>query len=91
MFSLLRIANAKQTIMNTTNKPSSPSPPTDNSRIESRQISFLAVGDLIPDPLNPRKHSRAQVRAIARSIEAFGFDAPILIDRNRQIVAGWPL
>jgi DNA modification methylase len=28
------------------------------------------------------------VHAIARSIEAFGFNAPILIDRNRQIVAG---
>jgi DNA modification methylase len=28
------------------------------------------------------------VGAIARSIEAFGFNAPILIDRNRQIVAG---
>jgi DNA modification methylase len=37
---------------------------------------------------NPRKHSRAQIRAIARSIEAFGFNAPILLDRSRQIIAG---
>jgi ParB-like nuclease domain len=28
------------------------------------------------------------VRAIVRSIEAFGFNAPVLIDKNRQIVAG---
>jgi DNA modification methylase len=53
-----------------------------------RQISSLAIADLTPAPHNARKHSRAQVRAIARSIEAFGFNAPILIDRNRQIVAG---
>jgi ParB/RepB/Spo0J family partition protein len=53
-----------------------------------KQLSFLAIADLTPDPHNPRKHSRAQIRAIARSIEAFGFNAPILIDRNRQIVAG---
>jgi ParB-like chromosome segregation protein Spo0J len=53
-----------------------------------RQISFLAVADLIPAPHNPRKHSRAQIRAIARSIEAFGFNAPILVDRSRQIIAG---
>jgi DNA modification methylase len=52
------------------------------------QISFLAVTDLTPAPHNPRKHSRAQIRAIARSIEAFGFNAPILVDRNRQIIAG---
>jgi hypothetical protein len=50
--------------------------------------SFIAIADLIPAPQNARKHSRPQIRAIARSIEAFGFNAPILVDRNRQIVAG---
>ena len=44
--------------------------------------------ELKPDPSNPRKHGREQIRAIARSIAAFGFNAPILIDRNKQIVAG---
>ena len=52
------------------------------------QLSFLAIADLTPAPHNARKHSRAQIRAIARSMDAFGFNAPILIDRNRQIVAG---
>ncbi len=53
-----------------------------------RQILFVAIGDLIPDPDNPRKHGRAQISAIARSIEAFGFNAPILVDKNNKIVAG---
>src|SRR3979490_573784 len=53
-----------------------------------RQILFVAIGDLIPDPHNPRKHGRAQITAIARSIEAFGFNAPILVDKNNKIVAG---
>jgi DNA modification methylase len=78
----------------------SESPPTDTDQHISigefagkpkpqlRQISFLAIADLTSAPHNPRKHTRAQVRAIARSIEAFGFNAPILIDKNRQIVAG---
>src|SRR2546429_9523695 len=52
------------------------------------RFEILRLGQLKPDPLNPRKHSRAQIRAIARSIDAFGFNAPILIDRNKQIVAG---
>ena len=49
---------------------------------------FVAIGDLIPDPHNPRKHGRAQIDAIARSIESFGFNAPILVDKNNKIVAG---
>ena len=61
---------------------------TPNEKSTHRQISFIAIADLIPAPHNARKHSRAQVRAIARSIEAFGFNAPVLIDKNRQIVAG---
>src|ERR1700684_2928518 len=56
--------------------------------VTRRQISFVAIGDLIPDPDNPRKHGRAQISAIAKSIEAFGFNAPILIDKNNKIVAG---
>ena len=53
-----------------------------------RQILFVAIGDLIPDPHNPRKHGPAQITAIAKSIEAFGFNAPILVDKDNKIVAG---
>jgi ParB/RepB/Spo0J family partition protein len=49
---------------------------------------WLGLDCLKPNPANPRKHSRAQIQAIARSIETFGFNAPILIDRNGQIIAG---
>jgi DNA modification methylase len=60
----------------------------EKARPQLKQLSFLAIADLSPAPHNPRKHSRAQIRAIARSMDAFGFNAPVLIDRNRQIVAG---
>jgi DNA modification methylase len=53
-----------------------------------RQIVLVAIGDLFPDPDNPRKHGRAQISAIARSIETFGFNAPILVDKKNKIVAG---
>ena len=52
------------------------------------KLEFVPVADLAPDSRNPRNHDRAQVRAIAKSIEAFGFNAPILIDRNRKIITG---
>jgi hypothetical protein len=48
------------------------------------RLTFVAVTDLTADPRNPRKHSREQIRAVARSIQAFGFNAPILIDKDRQ-------
>ncbi|WP_175492718.1 ParB/Srx family N-terminal domain-containing protein, partial [Methylocapsa palsarum] len=48
----------------------------------------MPLDELKPNPRNPRKHSREQIRAIARSIEAFGFNAPILIDSNKQLIAG---
>src|SRR6195256_6038599 len=62
--------------------------PTATDMATRRQLLLVAIGDLIPDPHNPRKHGRAQISAIARSIEAFGFNAPILVDKNNKIVAG---
>lgn len=43
---------------------------------------------LIPYARNPRTHSDEQISAIARSIEAFGFTNPILLDGNNGIIAG---
>src|SRR5262249_9226055 len=52
------------------------------------KLTLIPIDALRAAPRNPRKHSRVQVRAIARSIEAFGFNAPILIYKHNQIVAG---
>lgn len=54
----------------------------------NRQISYLATSALTPHPNNARKHSRTQIRAIAKSIEVFGFTAPILVNKDRYILAG---
>ena len=51
-------------------------------------VTYLPIGSIVPDPTNPRKHSPKQIRAIARSIEAFGFNVPILVDKANRIVAG---
>jgi DNA modification methylase len=48
----------------------------------------VPVGSIVPDPSNPRKHSPEQIRAIANSIEAFGFNGPILVDKENRVVAG---
>jgi DNA modification methylase len=56
--------------------------------ISDRRFTLLSTSALTPHSRNPRKHSPQQIRAIAKSIEAFGFNAPVLIDKNRQIIAG---
>jgi DNA modification methylase len=43
---------------------------------------------LRPYPGNARTHSAKQIRQIARSIERFGFNNPVLVDDEDQIIAG---
>lgn len=51
-------------------------------------IEELPVGSLRPYERNARTHSKRQIRQIARSIEQFGFCNPVLIDDEKQIIAG---
>jgi DNA modification methylase len=46
------------------------------------------IDELKPNPANPRHHSKKQIQQIAASIDAFGFNVPILIDRKGNVVAG---
>lgn len=50
--------------------------------------SFCSPIDLQCDPRNTRVHSKQQIRQIARSIQSFGFNVPVLIDGNHQILCG---
>lgn len=52
------------------------------------EITELSLDQIRPDPRNPRLHGKRHVRQLAKSIEAFGFNAPIMIDDDAQIVAG---
>jgi 16S rRNA G966 N2-methylase RsmD len=51
-------------------------------------VEMLPTEALKPYAGNARTHSKKQIRQIAKSIEHFGFCNPVLIDNNRQIIAG---
>jgi DNA modification methylase len=51
-------------------------------------VAYQPIGSLKVDPRNPRLHSRRHVRQLARSIKAFGFNVPILVDANLNVIAG---
>lgn len=52
------------------------------------QLEHLATADLIPYARNARTHSPSQVAGIAGSIREFGFNNPVLIDKDNGIIAG---
>src|SRR5215472_3871891 len=52
------------------------------------KVVYLPIDKLSSDPANPRRHSKKQIRQIANSIEAFGFNVPILVDADGNIIAG---
>lgn len=63
--------------------------PIERSRAMAQySIEETRIDALTPRPRNPRTHSPKQIRQIADSIETFGFTNPVLIDRNRNIIAG---
>src|SRR6266853_382334 len=57
-------------------------------RTKHLKILFRPIHEVKPDPKNPRVHSKKQIRQIAASIEAFGFNVPILTDREGNVVCG---
>jgi ParB-like nuclease domain len=51
-------------------------------------VEYRPLVSLRFDPQNPRLHDKKQIRQIARSIQTFGFNVPVLIDAQGQIIAG---
>lgn len=52
------------------------------------KIEWMSVETLIPYAKNARTHSNEQVAQIAGSIKEFGFNNPVLVDKDNSIIAG---
>lgn len=46
------------------------------------------IDALVPYDRNARTHSEEQIEQLAESIRAFGFTNPLLIDEDRNVIAG---
>jgi hypothetical protein len=51
-------------------------------------IVYLSPDQLKLDSRNPRVHGQRHLKQLAKSIEAFGFNAPVLIDDDDIVIAG---
>ena len=54
----------------------------------AKHIIQVPLAQLHPHPRNARTHPPKQVAQLATSIRRFGFNVPILIDANGQIICG---
>jgi DNA modification methylase len=54
----------------------------------ANKIEWLSLESLIPYAKNARTHSEDQVAQIAGSIKEFGFNNPVLVDKDGSIIAG---
>lgn len=51
-------------------------------------IKLVDIGSITPYELNSKIHDDAQVKKIAESINRFGWDQPIVVDKNNVIIKG---
>lgn len=56
--------------------------------IQQSSIGEISIEDVKPYQKNAKKHPEKQIKLIAESIKRFGFDSPIIIDKNNEIIAG---
>lgn len=52
------------------------------------KVEYIKTEKLTPYTRNTKKHPEWQIEKIARSIEEFGFNVPVLIDGSREVIAG---
>lgn len=52
------------------------------------KVSLLPIAILQHDKGNPRVHKDRQIKALVKSIQSFGFNIPIAIDRAGKVVSG---
>jgi len=60
----------------------------ENLPIKQLRVEYKKIAHLKLDSKNPRIHSRKQIRQIARSIKAFGFNVAVLINAEGTVIAG---
>src|SRR5215470_10003377 len=52
------------------------------------EIVYRRIGEVKPDPANARQHSKKQILKLADSIKTFGFNVPVLVDAELNVVCG---
>ena len=57
-------------------------------QIQELEITQIPIGNLKPDPANPRRISDEELESLTRSIREFGLIDPIIARREDKVVIG---
>ena len=52
------------------------------------KVEYLSPGELYPYPQNAKIHTPEQIKRIGNSIKQFGFQQPIVIDKDNVVIIG---
>ena len=52
------------------------------------KVEYLSPGELYPYPQNAKIHTPEQIKRIANSIREFGFQQPIVVDKDNVVIIG---
>ena len=52
------------------------------------EIELICIDAIKPNPRNAHTHPKKQIRQLAKSIDAFGFTQPVIIDETETLLAG---
>jgi DNA modification methylase len=55
---------------------------------QTLRVEYVSADDPVPNPQNPRLHSKKQIKQLKRSIQEFGFNSPLLVDERMHVIAG---
>lgn len=54
----------------------------------TKELKIIAINELVPYVNNARTHNKEQITKLRSSLREFGFINPILIDKDKNIIAG---
>jgi len=57
-------------------------------RVAARDLPMIRIDELIPYANNAKIHGPDQIEQLRRSLRQFGFVSPVLIDENKNLIAG---
>ena len=60
----------------------------DAAQMDRLMVEMVATDSITPYPKNAKKHTKAQIAEVARSIKEFGFNQPVVVDRENICVVG---
>lgn len=56
--------------------------------MSEQKIEQVNISEIKPYPKNAKKHTQGQIKQIAKSIKEFGFNQPLVLDKDNTLIVG---